>query len=140
MGILAGLWFTAIAYRRDARARRTSDALALAHEHRELWTEAHRRADLSRIFRSDADALQSPVTMAEREFLNLVFVHFEMGWHLAKEGVGNPLSVVWTDVRGFFLLPLVREVWEETRPSRNSDFVGVVDRVVGQLGNDPPTG
>ena len=134
VGIVAGLWFTGAAYRRDAKTRRTSDLLALAHEHRELWSEAHRRPDLSRIFQPQVDLVASPMTTAEEEFLNLVFVHFETGWQLAKEGVSHPLAVLSSDVRGFFRLPIVRAVWEETRWSRNPEFVKFVDRVLAPLG------
>jgi hypothetical protein len=130
VGIIAGLWFTASGYRRDGSARKTSDLLALAHEHRELWSEAHRRPDLGRIFRSEVDLVASPITTAEQEFLNLVFVHFETGWQLARQGVATPLAVLSTDVSSFFRLPVVRAVWEETRWSRNPEFVTFVDRVL----------
>ena len=99
---------TGAAYRRDAKAKATSDFLALAQEHRELWSEAHRRPDLSWIFRTEVDLVATPIATAEQEFLNLVFVHFQTGWQLAKEGVGDTLAVLRTDVRAFFGLPLVR--------------------------------
>lgn len=134
VGIVAGLWFTGAGYRRDGKARRTSDLLALEREHRELWSEAHRRPDLSRIFRMEVDLVASPVTTAEQEFLNLVFVHFETGWQLAKQGVATPLAVLSLDVRAFFRLPIVRAVWEETRWSRNPEFVQFVGRVLAPLG------
>ena len=133
VGIIAGLWLTAAGYRRDGKERKTSGLMALAQEHRELWTEAHRRPDLSRIFRTEVDLVASPITTAEQEFLNLVFVHFELGWQLARQGVATPLAVLSTDVRAFFRLPVVRAVWEETRLSRNPEFVEFVDRVLERL-------
>lgn len=133
-GIVAGFWFTAAGYRRDVLARKTSDLLALTQEHRELWSEAHRRPDLARIFRNEVDLVASPVTTAEQEFLNLVFVHFETGWHLAKQGVATPLAVLTLDVQGFFRLPVVREVWDELRWSRNPAFVKYVDGILAHVG------
>ena len=134
VGIIAGLWFATAGFRRDGKARITSDLLALTQEHRELWSEAHRRPDLSRIFRTEVDLVASPITTAEQEFLNLVFVHFETGWQLARQGVATPLAVLSLDVRAFFRLPVVRAVWEETRWSRNPEFVKFVNRVLAPLG------
>ena len=137
VGIIAGLWFATASFRRDGKARITSDLLALTQEHRELWSEAHRRPDLSRIFRTEVDLVASPITTAEQEFLNLVFVHFETGWQLARQGVATPLAVLSLDVRAFFRLPVVRAVWEETRWSRNPEFVQFVGRVLAPLGQAP---
>ena len=134
VGIIAGFWFTAAGNRREGKARKRSDLLALTQEHRELWSEAHRRPDLGRIFQPEVDLVGSPITTAEQEFLNLVFVHFETGWQLAKQGVATPLAVLSLDVRSFFRLPIVRAVWEETRWSRNPEFVKFVDRVLAPLG------
>ena len=80
------------------------------------------------------DLVASPITTAEQEFLNLVFVHFETGWQLARQGVATPLAVLSLDVRAFFRLPVVRAVWEETRWSRNPEFVQFVGRVLASLG------
>lgn len=136
-GIVASFLFTAAGYRRDGKARKTSDLLALTQEHRELWSEAHRRPDLGRLFRSEVDLVASPVTTAEQEFLNLVFVHFETGWQLAKQGVATPLAVLTLDVRAFFRLPVVRAVWEELRWSRNPEFVKYVDGILAHVGKGP---
>lgn len=84
-GIIGGLLFTALSVRRDTRARRAADLLKLAEQHRDLWSEIHRRPELSRILSADVDLLSSPITPVEKEFLDIVFVHFYTGWLLAKE-------------------------------------------------------
>ena len=85
----------------------------------------------------DAEECEFGVTTAEQEFLNLVFVHFESGWQLAKQGMATPLAVLSLDVRAFFRLPIARAVWDETRWSRNPQFVKFVDRVLVRLGRTP---
>jgi hypothetical protein len=129
-GIICGLLFTAAAFRRETRARRTSDLLSLAQQHRDLWSELHRRPDLGRVLSKEADLVGAPMTTAEEEFLNLVCVHFYTGWLLAKTGSLSLLSLdaLATDVHAFFSLPLPKCFWRTARSSRDPKFVGFVDK------------
>ncbi len=126
-GIVAGLAFPVIALRRDATGRRTTNLLALGQQHRELWTQAVERPELSRIFREDADLLTQPVTPAEFEFLNVVIYHFNTGWELAKQGEILTLQAYTLDVATFFCLPIPAAVWRETRDKRDPRFVTFVE-------------
>jgi hypothetical protein len=113
---------------RDARAKEIDNLLSLSEQHRELWRAVPQRKDLSRIFRPDADVLPTPATVEETEFLNLVIVHFQTGWRIAKNGGLTTLKELGADVRGFFSLPLPRAVWEKTKAFRNRHFVRFVER------------
>jgi hypothetical protein len=135
VGIFFGLVFAGLSFRRDARARQTSDLLSLTEQHRELWSELHRRPDLGRVLRKEVDLLSAPMTEAEEEFLNVVCVHFYTGWLLAKSGALPLLSMeaVASDVRSFFALPLPRFFWRNARSGRDTRFVEFVD---GSLSNE----
>lgn len=52
--------------------------------------------------------------MAEAEFLNLVIVHFQTGWWIARAGGITALKEMKADIWSFFTLPLPRAVWEDT--------------------------
>jgi hypothetical protein len=130
VGIMGSLWLTAAAAIREAKAREIENLLTIAQNHRELWSGVYLRHELDRIFQTDVDMETIPVTVAEKEFLNLVMVHFQMGWRIAKAGGITTLTELAADVRGFFALPLPRAVWEKTKEFRNPKFVSFVERAL----------
>jgi hypothetical protein len=127
---MGSLWLTAAAAIREAKAREIENLLTIAQNHRELWSGVYLRHELDRIFQPDVDVEANPVTVAEKEFLNLVMVHFQMGWRIAKAGGITTLTELANDVRGFFTLPLPRAVWEKTKANRNPRFVRFIERAL----------
>ena len=99
----------------------------MIQQHRELWSEAHRRSDLARIFQPDLDLIAAPVTVAEDEYLNLVIDHFHTGWLLVITGVILKANVLAADAHAFFSLPLPRRVWDMTRHRRDPAFVRFIE-------------
>jgi hypothetical protein len=127
LGIIGGLCLTSATVRRDARAREATNRLSLLEQHRELWKELHQRSDLFRVRRQDVDLVAQPISTVEREFLNLVIVHFHTGWLLSAAGSTNSPEAMATDVRTFFSLPIPRAVFEETKVLRDRAFVEFVE-------------
>jgi len=127
-GIIGGMLFTALSIRQATTARRVSDLLTLTEQHRELWNEVYRRAELSRIFASTIDLIANPVTVAEERFLNEVVVHFTTGWQLARKKSLITMEALKADLRSFFELPLPRAVWQQTKDSRDPEFVRFVQK------------
>ena len=105
-----------------------SDLLALTEQHRELWREVQRRTDLKRILALEVDLIAAPLTVAEEEFLNMVIVHFNTGWLLARQGAVLNLKMLAADARDFFRLPLPKEVWNQTKRARDPAFVRFIER------------
>lgn len=130
VGIIGSLLLAAGAARREAKAREVENLPELVRLHRELWGGISQRKELDRIFRANADVLEKPPTVAEEEFLNLVFVHFQTGWTVAKSGALISLAEMKTDMRGFFSLPLPLAVWEKTKATRNRRFVKFVEHAL----------
>lgn len=129
-GIIGGIVFAALTNRREQCGRRVSDILALAQHHRDLWSEVHRRPELSRILLRDdqIDLLNNPISNAESEFLNLVIVHFYTGWLLAQENGLLTSDVLAADAQDFFSLPIPTRVWQQTRSSRDPAFAAFIER------------
>ena len=128
LGIVGGLWFTGLSVRRDARARQASDLLAWTQQHRELWSESHRRPELARTLSPEADLVGRPITVAEEEYVNTIIVYFNAGWSLARRGKLVNLETLAEDVRSFFVLPLPHAIWNRTKRGREAGFVQFVDR------------
>ena len=130
LGIIGGFALTALSLRRDTKWRKRAEVIALAEQHRELWSEVHRRPELTRILESGVDLITKPISLAEEEFLNLVIIHFHTGWQLAREGGPLTLKTFKKDVCKFFCLPVPRSVWEQSKTARDPGFVRFVDKVL----------
>ena len=130
LGIVGGLLFTTATLRRDRKGRRVTDLLTLTAQHRELWSEVHRRPELARVLRAEVDLIGSPITFAEQEFLNVVIVHFCLGWQLARAGSLVTMEAIKVDIRSFFAKPIPQRIWHETKGERDPQFVRFVDSVL----------
>lgn len=131
LGIIGSGLLTTAALRRETRARKLGYFLSLAQQHRELWSEAHRRPELTRIFQREADLVANPVSVVEEEFLNLVIVHFHTGWLFAKDTAFLEHEAIATDARTFFSLPLPQAVWNSTRAAREPKFIRFMEEAFG---------
>ncbi len=132
---MLGLVYTAITLTRDAKDRRRSDVLALMQQHRELWSEVHRRSELQRVLGEAVDLVAHPITVAEQEFLNLVIIHFHTGWQLAQEETAVTLKTLKADARNFFNLPIPNAVWEQTKRTRDPKFVKFLEGCLRKTAN-----
>ena len=121
---------TAAAAHREAKSREIENILTLSDHHRDLWKEILGRRDLDRILQSDPDVLANPATAAEQEFINLVMVHFQTGWRIAKSGGITSLNELAIDALAFFTLPLPRAFLEKTKRFRNRRFVRFVEQAL----------
>jgi len=127
LGIIGGLAYNALALRKDVQARRTADQILLTEQHRELWSEVHRRPELIRLLDSEADPDSQPLTPVEEHYLRLVFVHFHTGWLLAREHSLLSLEVLARDIGDFFRLPLPKASWRLARHAMDPAFVRFVE-------------
>ena len=132
LGIIGSLWMTAASAHRDAKSREVQNLLALNEQHRNLWAGVLENPALSRIFQTGADVLENPATVAEREFLNLVLLHYQTGWTVAKAGALITLAEIKADIRDFLCLPLPHAVWEKTKQLRDRRFVRFVERALNR--------
>lgn len=130
LGIISGFGLAVITLRRESRSRQIGDYLTMIQQHRELWSEVHRRPELSRILEVEVDLVAAPVTVTEQEFLNLVIDHFYTGWLLATRAVILRLDVLKADAREFFRLPLPLRMWEMTRARRDPAFVRFIEKAL----------
>jgi hypothetical protein len=127
LGIVGGLFFTAVSSRQASRSGRVSNVLALTAQHRDLWSEMHRRPDLGRIFQVEVDFLLEPMTPAEEEFLNTVFVHVNAAWELARLGPLVNLKALRSDMGHFLAHPLPRLAWQRRGGGHRSGDISLRD-------------
>src|SRR5476651_2160463 len=76
VGIIGGLWFTAISLRSETKTRRIANLLTITANHRETWKEFFDFPEqLARVIDPTADVMKQPVTPAERLFVNQILSH-----------------------------------------------------------------
>jgi hypothetical protein len=146
VGIMASLWLTAaaanreakarneeaVARHREAKAKEIENLLTNADHQRELWTDAYKRPELERVFQANVNLAEKPIKVAEKEFLNLVLVQYQITWCIAEAGGIVTMEELALDVRDFFSLPLPRAVWENVKGVRNPRFVEFVEGALGK--------
>lgn len=122
-----------VALHQGARSLRLSALLKLTEHHRELWSEVHRRPSWPELA-PEVDLVRDPVTPAEEEFLNIVFVHFQTGWEMAVRHRMVSREAYGRDLMEFLALPIPRDVWNRTRPHRDPPFVQFVEECLARGG------
>ena len=126
-GIIAGLFFTAAAYRADIRSRRLSSLISLTQQHRDIWKEFLQRPELRRVTDPEADLKAAPVTPAESRFVVFLVLQLHCWFEAARTGEIAELEGVSRDAAEFFALPVPCRVWREKRRFWNADFVVFVE-------------
>jgi hypothetical protein len=132
VGIMGSLWMAAAAAQREAKAREVENLISLNGQHHALWSGVLQKPELQRIFQTDADPSELPPTVVERAFIDMVFVHFQTGWMIARSGALISLAEMESDIQDFFTLPLPCAFWEKTKRFRNPSFVKFVEVSLGR--------
>jgi hypothetical protein len=127
VGVVGGLFFTAISLRSETKTRRIANLLTITTNHRAIWTEFSQRAELARILDSSADLSKVPITRAEEEFVNMVILHVSSVHYAMKDELVIKLEGLRRDVCEFFSLPIPQAVWMKTKVLQNDDFVEFVE-------------
>ena len=73
---VAGLFFTALSLRIDARVRRVANRLTITQDHRDLWIYYHSRPEFKRVTEAKVDLEEKPITTEEEHFVTLAILHF----------------------------------------------------------------
>lgn len=127
VGIIAGLWFTAFTLRSDAKTRRVANLLTIVTNHREIWKVFLNDKSLERIRDASADTVKTPVTDAERIFVNMVIQHLGSMYYAMSDQLVVKVEGMRRDIAQFLSLPVPRNVWEKIKVYQNDDFAAFVE-------------
>lgn len=132
IGIISGFIFTAVSLRRESRARKISNMIALAERHHAIWKELYHRPELARILDEQLASDSVSPTREERLFVTSLILHLDGIHRTLKAGMLVQLEGLERDVRGFFSRPVPKAVWQQLRPLQNRDFARFVDSCLEQ--------
>jgi len=123
IGIVGGLLFSAYTTRKDERARRISNSIAINEQYRQIWNEMYNHPELSRVLTKDANVKQMPVSRQEELFVTTLILHLSTVYRAMKDGEFVKLEGLQRDVKEFFSLPIPRAVWNKIKEFQDKTFV-----------------
>jgi hypothetical protein len=128
IGIIGGLWFTAVSLHSETKTRRVANLLTITANYREVWKEFFRSPDLARVIKPSVDTAKRPITAAEEFFVNLIISHISSVYEALKDELVIKQEGLRRDVGSFFALPIPQAVWKKTKLFQNGDFVSFVEK------------
>jgi len=132
IGILGGLWFTAISLHSETKTRRIANLLTVTSNYREIWKEFFHAPALARVIDPAADVTNQPVTPAEELFVGLIISHINSVFYASNDELVVKWEGLRRDVGLFFSLPIPNAVWSKTKLLQNQDFAAFIDSSLKQ--------
>jgi|GEM_PF-1334362 hypothetical protein len=105
VGIVGGLWFTAVSLRSEAKTRRIANLLTLTQNHRALWEVFYQNVQLTRILDPSADIASLPVNHGEEIYTTALIQHLFSAYRAMQSDLTIKPEGLRLDVREFFELP-----------------------------------
>ena len=127
VGIIGGLWFTAISFYSEAKTRRIANLLAVTANYREVWREYLHNPKLTRVLDASADVVKHPITRDEELFVGLILSHINSVFYATNDKLVIEWEGFRRDVGAFFSLPIPKAVWSKTKLLQNQDFAAYID-------------
>lgn len=127
-GVVGGLLFTGISLHSETKTRRIANLLTLTENHRALWSEYFRNAQVTRVLNPTADVSKDPVTRNEEIFVGLVIQHLSGVFHALRDELLVKPEGLRRDVWWFFSLPIPQSVWERVKILQNDAFMDFVEK------------
>ena len=127
VGIIGGLWFTAITLHSETKTRRIANFLAITANYREIWKEFFHYPALARVVDPAADVEKQPVTPDEELFVGLVISQMSSVFYATRDELLIELEGARRDIAQFFSLPVPKAVWTKTKLLQNQDFAAFVE-------------
>ena len=127
VGIIGGLWFTAVSLRSETKTRRIANLLTVTSNYREIWKGYFNNPELARVLDPVADVQKSPVTPAEELFVGQIIFHIGNVFYAMKDDLLIAQEGSSRDIAQFFSLPVPKAVWSKSKLLQNQNFAAFID-------------
>ena len=132
LGIIGGLWFTAVSLHSETKTRRIANLLTVTANYREIWKEFFHSPALARVIDPSADVTSQPVTPAEELFVGLIISHINSVFYATNDKLVVKWEGLRRDVGLFFSLPIPNAVWTKSKLLQNLDFAAFIESSLKQ--------
>jgi hypothetical protein len=126
-GIVGGLFFTAYALRKDEKARRIGNSIAINEQHRKTWRVLYEYPELARVLSKDLDLKAEPISPREELFVTGLILHLNTVHQAMQHGEFIKLEGLQRDVEEFFSLPIPHAVWQRVKRFQDQHFVTFIE-------------
>ena len=126
-GIIAGLIFNGLNYRRAANERRIANLFSRTAAHRQIWYTLLAYPALKRAIEPNLPKIVTP-SVEERIWVRSLILHFVADFHAHRFRLSIPEKGLEKDVRQFFAKPIPKIVWDESRHYQDPAFVAFVEK------------
>jgi hypothetical protein len=126
IGIIGGLLATAYTIRRDERARRVGNSIAINGQYQEIQRALIHHPQLKRIFDPKADVRKEPVSIEEEAFVKMIIGQLSTVYRAMQHGEFVTLQGLKKDVQGMFSLPIAKAVWDKFETVQDRNFALLV--------------
>ena len=126
-GIIGSLLVSAYVTRKDEKARKIENLIAVNERYGQLWRELYEKPELARVLKKDVDLVKDPVSDREFLFVKSLILHLDSVRRAMKHGEFVRLAGVRKDTEDFFALPIPRAVWNAIQPFQDKDFISFVN-------------
>jgi len=130
IGIIGSLLATIASLRFNAKVRRVSNEIEIAKHHRTIWLEFLERPGLARILETSPDLEKDPVTVEEKLFVRLLFLHLNTAFNAMERGLLNRPDGLRDDIRAFMASPIVQEVWRHSEKLLDHNLIEFIEGTV----------
>ena len=127
VGVVGGLWFTAISLHSETKTRRVANFLTITANYREIWKSFLNQPKLARVLDASADVKSQPITPEEELFVNMVILHVSTTYYAMNDELLMRLEGSRRDIAQFFSLPVPKAVWSRTKLLQNQDFAAFME-------------
>lgn len=130
VGIVSSFLFTAYQIQRSRRSSVAANEIRLIELHRDLWKMTIEKPDLMRPFDHALHGSGLTLSVAERRFVNLLFLHISGAYRLNETGDVKRTGDFRADMKELLVLPAIRKFWEENKRLYDPRFTAFVDSCV----------
>lgn len=127
IGIVGGLWFTAVSLHSETKTRRVANLLTITANYREIWKEFFKSPKLARVIDPTADVSKEPVTPEEELFVGLIISHINSVFYATNDDLVVEWEGLRRDIGQFLSLPIPNAVWQRAKLLQNQDFAAFID-------------
>jgi putative exporter of polyketide antibiotics len=128
VAIIASLIFTAVALRRDTKARHDGSIVETVKGHREVWKMMVENPNLERVMEKEVDLKDRPISQSEKWFVLLSILHLCATFESSDKWVKESMQGISNDIKEYFSNAIPRKVWEDNKKFQNPDFVEFVEK------------
>lgn len=102
----------------------------MTEQQRDIWKQLYEHPELTRVLDAKANLKARPLSGDEALFVRFLILYLGTLYRAIKSDELLRPDGLERDVRNFFVLPIPREVWKDSKKFQDVDFVAFIDKLL----------